>query len=81
MALLSVGVVAACQAPVDDAASSVPSVEPGSQPTPVAPAIQTDNPDAESPIPLPSSPDPVAPAIEVDHPDAERPIPLPTEGP
>jgi len=43
----------------------------------VAPAIETDHPDAESPIPLPASGEPIAPAIETDHPDAESPIPRP----
>ena len=76
-ALLLVGVVAACREPADDGRST-PSVTPERPSAPVAPAIETDHPDAESPIPLPASPAPVAPAIEADHPDAESPIPLPS---
>jgi hypothetical protein len=59
-ALLSIGVVA-CQAPA--------GVEPSG---PVAPAVETDHPEHDSPIPLPASIEPIAPAIETDHPDAER---------
>ena len=73
LALFSMGVVAACQTPEGGTSAS-----PGSTSAPVAPAIETDHPDAESPIALPGSPVPVAPAIEVDHPDAESPIPLPS---
>jgi hypothetical protein len=71
LALLSVGVVSACS----------PST--GGEPSgPVAPAIETDHPDHDSPILLPASIEPIAPAIETDHPDAERTLPPPaTEAP
>jgi len=59
-ALLTLG-FAACQAPV--------GVEPSG---PVAPAVETDHPEHDSPIPLPATVEPIAPAIETDHPDAER---------
>lgn len=70
-ALLSASLVATCQAPA------------GSEPTaPVAPAVETDHPDHDSPIPLPASVKPIAPAIETDHPDAERTLPpLASEAP
>jgi len=76
LGLLSLGVVAACQVPAGNG-SSPPSVVPDRSTAPVAPAIETDHPDAESPIPLPSAQVPAAPAIEMEHPDAEDPIPLP----
>ena len=79
LVLLLVGVVAACRAPAGGGSSS-PSLEPVT-PTPVAPAIEPDHPDAEQTIPLPTTPAPVAPAIETDHPDAERSIPLPSTAP
>ncbi len=71
LALLSVGLVTACSPSAGDEPSG-----------PVAPAIETDHPDHDSPIPLPASIEPIAPAIETDHPDAERTLPpLPTEAP
>ena len=78
LALFLVSVVAACRTPASDG-SPPASTEPVRPSAPVAPAIETDHPDAERPIPLPGSPGPVAPAIETDHPDAERPIPLPSQ--
>jgi hypothetical protein len=45
----------------------------------VAPAIETEHPDAERTLPLLVSPSPVAPAIETEHPDAERTLPLPSQ--
>lgn len=77
LTLLLVGVVAACRGPADDGPSS-PSGATERPSAPMAPAIETDHPDAERTIPLPASPAPVAPAIEIDHPDAERTIPLPS---
>ena len=64
LALLSAGLVAACS----------PSA--GGEPSrPVAPAVETDHPEHDSPIPLPASIKPIAPAIETDHRDAERTLP------
>ncbi len=77
LALLLIGVAAACRQRVDNG-SAVPSLVPEGSSAPVAPAIQSDNPDAEQTIPLPSSPAPVAPAIQTDNPDAERTIPWPS---
>jgi len=73
LALLSLGAVAACQAPAG-AGSSSPSVAPDRSSIPVAPAIETEHPDAESPIAVPTSPAPVAPAIELEHPDHDLPL-------
>jgi hypothetical protein len=78
LALLLASVVAACRAPAGDG-SSPASAEPDRPSAPVAPAIETNHPDAESPILPPTSPGPVAPAIETDHPDAEQPIPPPSQ--
>jgi hypothetical protein len=77
LALLSVGAVAACQAPAG-AGSSSPPAAPDQSSAPVAPAIETEHPDAESPIPLPSSPAPVAPAIELEHSDHDLPLEWPS---
>jgi hypothetical protein len=77
LALLLIGVAAACRQRVDDG-SAVPSLVPEGSSSPVAPAIETDHPDAERTLPLPSSAAPVAPAIETEHPDAERTIPWPS---
>lgn len=77
LALLLIGVTAACRQRVDNG-SAVPSLVPEGSASPVAPAIQTDHPDAEQTIPLPSSAAPVAPAIQTDHPDAEQTIPWPS---
>jgi len=78
LALLLVGVVAACRKPVDIGSPS-PSVAPEAPSAPVAPAIESEHPDAERTLPLLSSPPPVAPAIETDHPDAERTLPPPSQ--
>ena len=78
LALLLVGFVAACRPPAGDGSSPAAS-EPDRPSAPVAPAIETNHPDAESPIPLSESPGPVAPAIETNHPGAENPIPLPSQ--
>ena len=75
LALLSVGAVVACQAPAG-AGSSSPPASPDKSAAPVAPAIETEHPDAESPI-APSSPAPVAPAIELEHPEHDLPLPWP----
>jgi hypothetical protein len=80
LAVLLMGIVAACSQPAGGG-SSAPSERSEGPSAPVAPAIETDHPDAEQPIPMPSSPAPVAPAIETDHPDAEQPIPFPSETP
>jgi hypothetical protein len=80
LGLLSLGVVAACQVPAGSGSSPTP-VAPDRSTAPVAPAIETDHPDAESPIPLPSAQGPAAPAIEMEHPDAENRIPSPTDAP
>jgi hypothetical protein len=77
LALVLIGVAAACRQRVEDG-SAVPTLVPEGSASPVAPAIQSDNPDAERTIPLPSSPPPVAPAIQTDNPDAERTIPWPS---
>ena len=69
LALLSVSVVAACS----PSASGEPS-------GPVAPAVETDHPEHDSPIPLPASIEPIAPAIETDHPDVEVHVPARDRG-
>jgi hypothetical protein len=78
LALLLVGVMAACREPAGGGSSS-PSAQPGRPSAPVAPAIETDHPAAERTVAPPVSPVPVAPAIETDHPDAEQTIPLPSQ--
>lgn len=70
LALLSVGLVAACSPSAGDEPSA-----------PVAPAIETGHPEHDSPIPLPTSVKPIAPAIETDHPDIEVTFPPATEAP
>jgi hypothetical protein len=81
LALLSVGAVAACQSPAGGG-STAPSAAPDGSSAPVAPAIETEHPDAENPIPFPTSPPPVAPAIELEHPEHDQPLPsLPSETP
>ncbi len=77
LAVLLIGVAAACRQRVDDG-SAAPSLVPEGSSSPVAPAIQTDHPDAEQTIPFPSSAAPVAPAIQPEHPDAEQTIPWPS---
>ncbi len=77
LALLLIGVAAACRQRLDDG-SAAPSLVPEGSSSPVAPAIETNHPDAEQTIPVPSSASPVAPAIESEHPDAERTIPWPS---
>lgn len=72
------GAVAACSAPAGDG-SSAPGDQPQRSPAPVAPAVQTDQPDDEEPIPVPTTPGPVAPRIELDHPEHDEPIPWPSE--
>jgi hypothetical protein len=76
LALLSVGAVVACQAPAGAGSSTSPGASDDSS-APVAPAIETEHPDAESPIALPASPAPVAPAVELEHPDHDLPLPWP----
>ncbi|MDF2734206.1 MAG: hypothetical protein K0S97_829 [Chloroflexota bacterium] len=76
LALLLI-VAAACRQRVDDG-SAAPSGMPEGSASPVAPAIQTDHPDAEQTIPFPSSSAPVAPAVQGEHPDAEETIPWPS---
>ena len=71
LALLLMGVGGACRGPGA-----------GEPTAPVAPAVETDHPEHDSPIPLPASIEPIAPAIETDHPDAERTLlPPATEAP
>ena len=77
LALVLIGVAAACRQRVEDG-SAVPSLVPEGSSAPVAPAIQSDHPDAEQTIPWPSSAAPVAPAIQTVNPDAERTIPWPS---
>ena len=47
----------------------------------MAPAIETEHPEHDSPIPLPASIKPIAPAIETDQPDVEVTLPPATEAP
>ncbi len=70
LALLSVGLVAACSPSAGDETSA-----------PVAPAIETEHPEHDSPIPMPASIKPIAPAIETDQPDVEVTFPSATEAP